>query len=115
MDINSVFMIPDMAGEIAKYLSPSDLGAMRSVWPTLMGSKFYRKETKKIFYTNGTPENEHDYVNGQPHGKDKGWYESGHLWCETDYVNGQRHGKARGWSSDGELIYENNYVNGVKQ
>ena len=85
--INDLFMIPDMAQEIAQYLSPSELERLACVWPMLMGSKFYRKKTEK-FYENGSPKSETDHVNGQPHGKSKGWYESGQLWCEHDYVNG---------------------------
>jgi antitoxin component YwqK of YwqJK toxin-antitoxin module len=57
---------------------------------------------------------ERNYLNGQPHGTCKGWFENGKLSSEKNYMNGQPHGTYKEWLNNGQLWLEGNYHNGKK-
>jgi len=63
-------------------------------------------------YSNGSLHCENDYLQGQKHGKHRGWHYNGQLWWETDYTKDQRHGKSVWWHKNGQKEREVNYVNG---
>ena len=55
-----------------------------------------------------------NYVNGQQHGVQEGWYENGQQWYKQNYVNGQQHGVQEARYENGQQWYKLNYLDGIK-
>ena len=52
-----------------------------------------------------------EYLNGEPNGKVKQYYDKGKLEFEGEYLNGERNRKGKKYDYDGELIFEGEYIN----
>jgi antitoxin component YwqK of YwqJK toxin-antitoxin module len=66
------------------------------------------------YWGNGNKYWEHEYQNGQLHGKSFGWHENGNKHWEVEWQNGQPHGKSFGWHKNGNKRWEREYQNGQK-
>jgi antitoxin component YwqK of YwqJK toxin-antitoxin module len=56
-----------------------------------------------------SPYMECHYLNGQPHGISKAWYENGQLWMEHNYINGKAQGIQKAWFINGQIAYEQDW------
>ena len=66
------------------------------------------------WYENSQRYHKENYVNGQQHGVQEYWYENGQRYHKENYVNGQEHGLQEGWYENGQQQLKWNYVNGQK-
>ncbi len=60
-------------------------------------------------YRDGYKHLEQEYVDGQLHGVQRGYFADGRLRSETHYREGRRHGVSRTWNAEGQLTAEQNY------
>lgn len=59
-----------------------------------------------IFYPNGKPRRETEYLHGMPHGKDLWWHASGVRWMEMELEHGRLVGTRKTYDEEGKLVTE---------
>ena len=67
---------------------------------------------EKGYHEDGSLLSEWPYVDGKQHGIVKVYNEDGSLWIEAPYVDGERHGTKKSYNEDGTLSEETPYVDG---
>ena len=64
------------------------------------------------WWDNGQQRYKQNIVNGQFHGVQEKWYPNGQQHIKWNYVNGQKHGLQEDWYRNGRQWYKENYANG---
>jgi antitoxin component YwqK of YwqJK toxin-antitoxin module len=54
-----------------------------------------------------------NYINGNKHGEQIGYYNDGQIMYTNNYINGNKYGEHIGYDDNGEIMYKLNYINGV--
>ncbi len=74
-------------------------------------------KVKITHHSNGKAESKTAYINGERHGMESFWYESGAKWYETMWMDGEKHGMSIEWYEDGskwsEVMWRDGKLHGM--
>jgi antitoxin component YwqK of YwqJK toxin-antitoxin module len=66
------------------------------------------------YYDTGQIMYKHNYNNGNKHGEHIGYHSNGKINYKEYYINGKLHGEDIGYYSNGQISYKEIYINGEK-
>ena len=66
---------------------------------------------KEEYWDNGQLKYKEQYLNGNQHGEQLGYYYNGQLHYKFQYLNGNKHGEQLGYYEGGKLWYKDYYIN----
>ena len=67
---------------------------------------------KEYYWNNGILTSKQQFLNGEYHGEQIGYFINGELSYKHQYLNGKLHGEQLGYQVDGQISYKYYYFNG---
>jgi len=96
------------AGEVKEFRQANQAGEVSLQFSYYLNEYGVKVKHGKmvIFYPNGKPRRETDYVHGMPHGKDLWWHNTGKRWMEMELEHGRLVGTRKTYDESGKLVSE---------